>query len=59
MFNRSAAPATVSLKWAELGLKASPKKGRDLWTHRDVMFDGAEYSATVPSHGVVMLRVAE
>ena len=59
MFNRSAAPATVSLKWAELGLKASPKKGRDLWTHRDVLFDGAEYSATVPSHGVVMLRVAE
>lgn len=59
MFNRSAAPATVSLKWAELGLKASPKKGRDLWTHRDVPFDGAEYSATVPSHGVVMLRVAE
>jgi alpha-galactosidase len=59
MFNRSAAPATVSLKWAELGLKASPKKGRDLWTHRDVMFDGAEYSATVPSHGVMMLRVAE
>lgn len=59
MFNRSAAPATVSLKWAELGPKASPKKGRDLWTHRDVLFDGAEYSATVPSHGVVMLRVAE
>lgn len=59
MFNRSAAPATVSLKWAELGLKASPKKGRDLWTHRDVLFDGAEYSAAVPSHGVVMLRVAE
>ena len=59
MFNRSAAPATVSRKWAELGLKAAPKKGRDLWTHRDVLFDGAEYSATVPSHGVVMLRVAE
>src|SRR5437762_480252 len=59
MFNRSAAPATVSVKWGELGLKASPKKGRDLWTHRDVTFNGAEYSVTVPSHGVVMLRVAE
>ena len=59
MFNRSAAPATVSVKWAELGLKASPKKGRDLWTHHDVTFNGAEYSATVPSHGVVMLRIAE
>src|SRR6266576_2512290 len=30
MFNRSAAPATVSVKSGELGLKASPKKGRDL-----------------------------
>lgn len=59
MFNRSAAPATVSVKSGELGLKASPKKGRDLWTHRDVTFNGAEYSVTVPSHGVVMLRVAE
>ena len=59
MFNRSAAPATVSVKWGELGLKASPKKGLDLWTHRDVTFNGAEYSVTVPSHGVVMLRVAE
>jgi alpha-galactosidase len=59
MFNRSAAPATVSVKWAELALNASPKKGRDLWTHRDVTFNSAEYSATVPSHGVVMLRVAE
>src|SRR5437762_10566527 len=59
MFNQSAAPATVSVKSGELGLKASPKKGRDLWTHRDVTFNGAEYSVTVPSHGVVMLRVAE
>ena len=59
MFNRSAAPATGSVKWGELGLKASPKKGLDLWTHRDVTFNGAEYSVTVPSHGVVMLRVAE
>lgn len=59
MFNRSAAPATVSVKWAELALNAAPKNGRDLWTHRDVTFNGEEYSATVPSHGVVMLRVAE
>jgi hypothetical protein len=30
---------------------------RDLWAHRDVTVDGTRYAATVPSHGVVMLRV--
>ena len=57
MFNRGAAPERMSVKWSEIGLKAEPKSGRDLWAHRDVKFDAQEYSVTVPAHGVVMLRV--
>ena len=33
-------------------------KARDLWAHKDVKFTDDAYSATVPSHGVLMLRVS-
>jgi alpha-galactosidase len=59
MFNRGGAAETMSVKWSEIGLKSAPKGGRDLWAHRDVKFDGGEYSITVPAHGVVMLRIPE
>ena len=57
LFNRSAAAVDLSVKWAEIGLKRAPKKARDVWAHRDVKLQGAEFRATVPTHGVVMLRV--
>jgi len=57
MFNRGSAAAQVGVKWAEIGLKATPKKARDLWAHGDVKMDGTEYTAIVPAHGVAMLRV--
>jgi alpha-galactosidase len=57
MFNRGATPEKISVKWSELGLKTPPHKARDLWAHSDVKMEGAEYGGTVPSHGVVMLRV--
>jgi alpha-galactosidase len=57
LFNRGAAPADMSVKWAALGVK-SPRHVRDLWTHLDLVADAEGYSASVPSHGVVLLRVA-
>ncbi len=57
IFNRAAEPAKVTRSWAELGI--NPKsKVRDLWEHRAVSVDGAEYSVMVPGHGVVMMRVS-
>ncbi len=56
-FNRGGQTADISVKWSDAGLKSSPKKARDLWLHRDVKLKGDEYKASVPSHGVVMLRV--
>jgi alpha-galactosidase len=55
LFNRAAAEAKIAVNWADLGLAAQPHV-RDLWKHRDLE-TGAEYTATVPAHGVVLLRV--
>jgi alpha-galactosidase len=59
LFNRGGAPAEISLKWSDLGLKSAPAHARDLWAHSDLKLDGAEYSTTVRAHGVVMLRVSK
>jgi len=55
LFNRSAAAAKISVKWQEVGV-AKASKVRDLWAHKDIAAP-TEFSAEVPSHGVVMLRV--
>ena len=57
VFNRGAAPAKVTVKWADLGMK-TPADGRDLWTAKDEHFAGAEQAASVPAHGVVLWRVS-
>ena len=59
LFNRAAEPAQVTVKWSEAGFKSSPARARDLWAHADVKMEGDEYSVTVPTHGVVLLRIAE
>jgi len=55
-FGPSAAQATVNA--SDLHLPGAVTRARDLWTHRDVTFTGGAYTATVPSHGVLMLRVS-
>jgi alpha-galactosidase len=56
VFNRGKDEAKVSVKWADLGV-VKRKAARDLWLSQDVDAQGPEYPATVPGHGVVMLRV--
>jgi alpha-galactosidase len=56
LFNRGQAPATVTAEWSALAVKG-PRKARDLWRQKDLgAFDG-KYEATVPSHGVLLLRL--
>jgi alpha-galactosidase len=52
----SAAQATVPA--SELQLGGSVKAARDLWKHQNVTFNNGSYTATVPSHGVLLLRVS-
>jgi alpha-galactosidase len=57
MFNRSDAMVSVSAPWELLGLKGKHKI-RDLWVHEDLGSFRDGYSAQVPIHGVVLLRIA-
>jgi alpha-galactosidase len=56
-FNRAKDEAKISVKWADIGVPAN-RKARDLWLHQNVDTSAPEYTATVPGHGVVMLRIS-
>ena len=57
LFNRGEAAREVAVTWAQLKL-GGERQVRDLWAHADrgKLKDG--FRATVPPHGVVMIRVA-
>jgi len=57
LLNRSAAPARITASFARVGLHADSATVRDLWAHTNLGAFGRQYSTTVPSHGVVMLRM--
>ncbi len=56
LFNRGPEEATVTAKWSDLGLSGAYRV-RDLWAHANRGVHRDHYTATVPAHGVVMLRV--
>lgn len=58
LFNRTATPAKIAFSWTEVGLKRGNATVRDLWAHTDRGRAVDGWSAEVPSHGVVMVRVA-
>ena len=62
LLNRGDQPADISFRWDSLelgaGLGGKTLEARDLWKHTDVRISGDSFTATVPKHGVVLLRVA-
>lgn len=55
LFNPGPQTATISVGWADLGLKG-PRRIRDLWRQKDLgVFDG-RFEAPVRPHGVVLVR---
>jgi alpha-galactosidase len=58
LFNHGADTATMTVKWAEVGMQHAPAHARDLWAHSDLKMNGPEYSVAVPAHGVVLLRIS-
>ena len=50
--------ATATIPTSELHLSGDITHARDLWAHKDVEFQNGEYSAEVPAHGTLMLRVS-
>jgi alpha-galactosidase len=58
LLNRSKASHPVTVTWDDLHLPSSLSlKVRDLWTHKDLPAAKGSFSAEVPSHGVVMVRL--
>jgi hypothetical protein len=56
LFNRSEKPMEVEALWSDAGLTGSHLV-RDLWVHKLLGAFNNKYSALVPPHGVVLLRV--
>jgi len=56
LLNRSALQTVISASWWRLRI-SGPARVRDLWTHADLGAFTERFSATVPAHGVVMVRV--
>jgi alpha-galactosidase len=58
LFNRGKSAATVRVRWSDIGGKpADELMVRDLWKHENEGSMKNGYSATVPAHSVVMIRV--
>jgi alpha-galactosidase len=58
LFNRGPATADISVKWEEIGYPGHLEATvRDLWGKKDIGKIRGNFSATVPSHGAVMVRV--
>ena len=58
LFNRGGSETEISVSWEELGYPAHLSGGvRDLWLKKDLGKFSGTFSAKVPSHGVVMVKV--
>ena len=56
LFNRSALQTVITVPWWSLKIRGAAKV-RDLWAHADAGSFDDHFSATVPAHGVVMVRI--
>jgi len=58
LFNRGPQPVEIAANWTELGypMKLSAQV-RNVWTHKPLGRKAGAFSATVPAHGVVMVRI--
>jgi len=56
--NLGASAATTTVKAEDLLPGKKVSAARDLWAHKNVKFENGAYSSTVPSHGILMLRVS-
>jgi alpha-galactosidase len=57
LFNRGDAPAKMTVTWKQIGWHGKIQV-RDLWAHKDLGRIADQYSAEVPTHGVVLIKVS-
>ena len=58
LFNRGPSEARIAFSWTEIGYPVRlSAKVKDLWLHKELGKFRGGFGTTVPSHGVVVLRV--
>lgn len=57
LFNRGPLAEPITVQFKDLGI-SGPVRGYDLWAHKDLGILKDSYTATVPRHGVVMVRLS-
>jgi alpha-galactosidase len=58
LLNRAATPQSITVKWEDLGYPGHlSARLRDLWQHKDLGSKTGSFTATVPSHAVVLVTV--
>jgi alpha-galactosidase len=57
LFNRGESQARVATKWQDLQ-HSGKLRVRDLWAHKDLRAQNGGFAATVPAHGVMLLRIS-
>ena len=56
LFNRNPEATSITVKFSNLGISGS-QPVRDLWMHTDLARATNQFSATVPRHGAVLVRI--
>jgi alpha-galactosidase len=56
LFNRGMTAAPVRVTWADLGIIGAPPV-RNLWEQKDLGSFSDSFSAPVPRHGAVLIKV--
>jgi alpha-galactosidase len=56
LFNRGLTAAKVTARWSDLGVSGS-QPVRNLWQHRDLGAFSNGFTADVPAHGAVLIKV--
>ena len=57
LLNRTSSTATMTVNWKDIDLTGSAQV-RDLWAHSNRGSFTTSYAVSVPSHGVVMLKIS-
>lgn len=56
LLNQGITPANISVKWKDLNIVGKAKV-RDLWTHQDLGVIDSLFTASVPGHGVSLVKI--
>ena len=57
LYNRSEEEDQITAYWSDLELPSRPATVRDLWEEADLGVFEDSFSATVPAHGIVMVKI--